>query len=135
MFSGQRQCDIIVNYLKLQGTPSNSEWGQPVICKSNLYRVSELTIIKLFESLTVWLNHIIHVKCHAARFPSSYEIESHGSLKVLPDFTCQLESSRYSIWNELLFLRRLTRNAVYTSEVWENVLTSETYIFKIYVDI
>ena len=125
---------MVVQCFKLQGTPSNSEWGQPVIYKSNLYRVSELTIIILFESLTVWLNHTIHVECHAAKFPSSYEIESQftesSSRLHLPTWKQSVFNMKWAIIFKKINQKR-------SLHFWgmRNVLTSETYIFKIYVDI
>ena len=125
---------IIVIYLKLQGTPSNSEWGQPVIYKSNLYRVNELTIIILFKSLTVRLNHIILVKCHAAKFPSSYEIESQFTESSSRLHLSTWKQSVFNIKWAIIFKKINQKRSVH---FWgmRNVLTSETYIFKIYVDI
>lgn len=129
---------MVVQCFKLQGTPSNNEWGQPVIYKSNLYGVSELTIIILFESLTVWLNHITDMSNVMQRsfyffcfyfFPSSYEIESSSRL--------HLSTWKQSVFNMKWAIIFKKINQKRNVHFWgmRNVLTSETYIFKIYVDI
>ena len=71
----------------------------------------------------------IHVKCHAAKFPSSYEIESSSRL--------HLSTWKQSVFNMKWAIIFKKINQKRNVHFWgmRNVLTSETYIFKIYVDI
>lgn len=128
---------IIENYLKLQGTSSNREWGQPVIYKSVQYISRRWTnnynITWIPQCITKWYNS--HAKCHAAKFPSIYEIESQFSESSSRLHLSQLENQpvfnmkRGSIFKEIHQKRCV--------HYWgmRNYLTSGTYIFQIYLHI